>query len=227
VAWWDPNVLALEVEENVGVRQQRILEADESGAEVARGEQAYNQWKADRSAAVAKASQSTIRVQTATAFAAGVRLGDQPPPHIQIEAVLRADTRPAPGRGREIQPRGVSDTLPFARLRNVRSAAFGYKRRQVGYRQHRVGGQRELRVTPMRYEAKSSAALQMALGSLPDKMRVEVDPGIQVSEKTVGELRKITAWPENLAVTTPQERHADSAVRVSKVSIATRTAPKQ
>jgi hypothetical protein len=79
----------------------------------------------------------------------------------------------------------------------------------------------------MRYGAKSSAALQMALGSLPDKMRVEVDPGIQVSEKTVGELRKITAWPENLAVTTPQERHADSAVRVSKVSIATRTAPKQ
>src|SRR5262249_3304340 len=26
VAWWDPNVLALEVEENVGVRQQSILE---------------------------------------------------------------------------------------------------------------------------------------------------------------------------------------------------------
>jgi hypothetical protein len=43
---------------------------------------------------------------------------------------------------------------------------------------------------------------------------------------TVRELRKVTAWPENLAVTTPQERHADSAVRVSKVSIATRTTPK-
>jgi hypothetical protein len=32
-----------------------------------------------------------------------------------------------------------------------------------------------------------------------------------VSAKTVGELRKVTAWPETLAVTTPQERHADSA----------------
>ena len=66
----------------------------------------------------------------------------------------------------------------------------------------------------------------IALGSLPDKMRVEVEPDIEVSAKTVGELRKVTAWPETLAVTTPQERHADSAVKVSKVSVATRTAPK-
>jgi hypothetical protein len=78
----------------------------------------------------------------------------------------------------------------------------------------------------MRYKAKSIAALQLALGSLPDKMRVEVDTGIEVSAKTVVELRKITAWPDNLAVTTPQERHADSAVKISKVSVATRTAPK-
>ena len=36
---------------------------------------------------------------------------------------------------------------------------------------------------------------------------------IEVSAKTVGELRKVTAWPETLAVTTPQERHADSVVK--------------
>ena len=30
-------------------------------------------------------------------------------------------------------------------------------------------------------------------------MRVKVDPGIGVSAKTVGDLRKVTAWPENLA----------------------------
>ncbi len=43
----------------------------------------------------------------------------------------------------------------------------------------------------MRYKAKSAAALQLALGSLPDKMRVEVDPDIEVSAKTVGDLRKV------------------------------------
>ena len=78
----------------------------------------------------------------------------------------------------------------------------------------------------MRYKAKTIAALQLALGSLPDEIRVELDPGIELSAKTVGEMRKATAWPETLAVTTPQERHADGAVKVSKVNVATRTAPK-
>jgi hypothetical protein len=53
----------------------------------------------------------------------------------------------------------------------------------------------------------------MALGTLPDKMRIERDRGIEVTAKI--ELRKITVWPESLAVATPQGRHADSAVRIS------------
>ena len=75
----------------------------------------------------------------------------------------------------------------------------------------------------MRYKAKSIAALQLALGSLPDKMRVEVDPNVGVSAKTVGELRKITAWPEHLAVTTPQHRDADSFVRIGKANAKSRS----
>jgi len=57
-------------------------------------------------------------------------------------------------------------------------------------------------------------------------MRVEVDQGLGVSAKTVGELRKMTAWPENLAITTPQERHPDSAIRVRKASGPKRLSPK-
>jgi hypothetical protein len=79
----------------------------------------------------------------------------------------------------------------------------------------------------MRFKPKSIAALHIALGGLPDKMRVEVDPGIGVSAKTVGELRKVTAWPENLAITTPLERHPESVVKVGKASVATRVSPKQ
>jgi hypothetical protein len=37
-------------------------------------------------------------------------------------------------------------------------------------------------------------------------MRIEAEPGIAVSAKTVGELRKVTSWPENLVITTAQER---------------------
>jgi hypothetical protein len=78
----------------------------------------------------------------------------------------------------------------------------------------------------MQFRPKSIAALHIALGGLPDKMRVEVDPGIKPSPRTVGELRKMTAWPENLAITTPQDRDSESAVKVSKANVATRTAPK-
>jgi hypothetical protein len=79
----------------------------------------------------------------------------------------------------------------------------------------------------MRCKPKSIAAPRIALGGLPDKMRVEVDPSIRVVAKTIGELRKVTAWPENLVIITPQERHPENVVKVSKVSVATPVSPKQ
>jgi hypothetical protein len=78
----------------------------------------------------------------------------------------------------------------------------------------------------MRYKPKSVGALHIALGGLPNKMRVESDPGIGVSARTVGELRKVTAWSENLAVTTPPDRHPENTVRITKANIATRFSPK-
>ena len=44
----------------------------------------------------------------------------------------------------------------------------------------------------MKYKPKSIGALHIALGGLSSRMRIEVEPGIAVSAKTVGELRKIT-----------------------------------
>jgi hypothetical protein len=79
----------------------------------------------------------------------------------------------------------------------------------------------------MQYKCKNVAALHIVLGGLPAKMRVEVDSGIGISAKTVGELRKVTAWPENLAIATPQYREPESAVRLSKASVATRFPPRQ
>jgi hypothetical protein len=79
----------------------------------------------------------------------------------------------------------------------------------------------------MRYKPRSVAALHIALGGLPGKMPVEVEPDIGVSAKTVDQLRKVPAWPENLVVITPQERYPKSAVMVSKASAATRYPPRQ
>jgi hypothetical protein len=84
----------------------------------------------------------------------------------------------------------------------------------------------EIGEASMRYKPKSVAALHIALGGLPDNMRVEADPNVGVSAKTVGQLRKVTAWPENLAVAVPQERFPESVVMVSKVTVSSRYAPK-
>ena len=78
----------------------------------------------------------------------------------------------------------------------------------------------------MRYKPKSTAALHIALGGLPNKMPVELDPGVGVSAKTVGELRNLPAWPENLVITTPQQRYPESAIKVSKATGAKRLTPK-
>ena len=79
----------------------------------------------------------------------------------------------------------------------------------------------------MRYKPKSLAALQLALGGLPSRLRVEVDSDVEITAKTVGELRRVSAWPENLAIATPQDRYPESTVRVSKANVATRTSPKR
>jgi hypothetical protein len=78
----------------------------------------------------------------------------------------------------------------------------------------------------MRYKPHSVAALHIALGGLPGKMPVSVEPDIGVSAKTVDQLRKVPAWPENLVITTPQQRSPESAVTVSKASATTRYPPR-
>jgi hypothetical protein len=78
----------------------------------------------------------------------------------------------------------------------------------------------------MRYRPKSAAALEIALGGLPNSMRVEVDADVRVSAKTVGELRHAATWPENLAITTPHEHSPESTVKVSRASAPGRATPK-
>ena len=78
----------------------------------------------------------------------------------------------------------------------------------------------------MRYKPKSLAALHIALGGLSDKMRVEVDRDIGVSAKTIRELRKMTVWPENLVITTPQDHQPESVLKISKISVKSRVSPK-
>ncbi|MCC6764526.1 MAG: UvrD-helicase domain-containing protein [Deltaproteobacteria bacterium] len=70
VVWWDPKALELGVEESVGLRQQKLLEADASGESSERGVRAHAAWRATRERVRGEAGRATVAVATATAWAA-------------------------------------------------------------------------------------------------------------------------------------------------------------
>jgi ATP-dependent exoDNAse (exonuclease V) beta subunit len=69
VAWWDPASLDLDREQDVGLRQQSILEADEKELAVAGGERAHRLWQDARAAALALGGAESIVPIAVTALA--------------------------------------------------------------------------------------------------------------------------------------------------------------
>jgi ATP-dependent exoDNAse (exonuclease V) beta subunit len=99
VVWWDPTVLALEVEEHGAIRHQRILEVDSGGTAAAASEERYAEWKEGRQTLHSRATQPTISVQTVTALArsdASMHLAAHPT--VRVEMIERIDPERPGGR---------------------------------------------------------------------------------------------------------------------------------
>ncbi|HKD70074.1 MAG TPA: UvrD-helicase domain-containing protein [Candidatus Binataceae bacterium] len=96
VVWWDPNQLQLDAEEAVGLRQMRLLQADESGQASAAGKEAYERWAKRRQAVRAAAGAPMIRVVTATevALEAGAQAPSPAQEEIELVSVARRAARP-------------------------------------------------------------------------------------------------------------------------------------
>ena len=77
----------------------------------------------------------------------------------------------------------------------------------------------------MHYKPKSVAGLQIALAG-PEQMRVQPEPDTHLSAKTVGQLRKLDTWPDNLVLTVPEQYQATGCVKVGKASTKGRVSPK-
>jgi ATP-dependent helicase/nuclease subunit A len=73
VVWWDPAVLALDRQQEVGLRQQRILEADAGGTRAETGVRDHARWQAARAEARARGARPWLVVEAATALAAAGR----------------------------------------------------------------------------------------------------------------------------------------------------------
>jgi ATP-dependent exoDNAse (exonuclease V) beta subunit len=91
--WWDPEALTLDVQEEVSLRQQRILEMDPDGTAAA-SEESYARWKSGRDEALVGGSRPSISVQTVTAASRGAVVEDK----VQVEVVTRADPERPGGR---------------------------------------------------------------------------------------------------------------------------------
>jgi ATP-dependent helicase/nuclease subunit A len=105
IVWWDPAVLAFDVEELAPLRHQRILAADADGAAAAESERNYAAWKTDREALLAMASEPSLLVQTVTSLvrsAAGRAVTEGSSwvvePRVDVERVERGDLERPGGR---------------------------------------------------------------------------------------------------------------------------------
>ena len=69
VVWWDPNQLALDVPASVGLRQQRLLEADAPGTRATRSIEQHAAWQAARRARLEAGERPSIAVAPVGAIA--------------------------------------------------------------------------------------------------------------------------------------------------------------
>ncbi|WP_394828507.1 UvrD-helicase domain-containing protein [Pendulispora albinea] len=66
VVWWDPAALGLDKHHDVGLRQQRILEADKAGTVAEAGERLHALWRRERDEALAHGGRPSRVIHTVT-----------------------------------------------------------------------------------------------------------------------------------------------------------------
>src|SRR5881296_1294691 len=91
VVWWDPATLALDVQESVGLAQQKILAVDESGVRAEEGVREHAAWQVERARVRTVGEAPSLRVMTATEHAA---IGAVPAAEVAVESVGAPRPRP-------------------------------------------------------------------------------------------------------------------------------------
>ena len=92
--WWDPRLLILNVEEKMGLRQDKLLQADENKLVSDRGIKLHEQWNASRAAMLAAGMTPRMNIATATELALSAP-ADRP---ASAETVAIEETRRDRGR---------------------------------------------------------------------------------------------------------------------------------
>ena len=131
VVWWDPACLNLEADDAMGLRQERLLAADESGKVSQEGVRAYEDWFARRDSMLKRGQAPLRRLQTATELARRASRGDLVIPEageITIEQVAREPTRPSGPRFGALVHAILMSTRANAREESIASFAAMHTR---------------------------------------------------------------------------------------------------
>jgi len=99
VVWWGPSALALDAQEEVGLQQQRILEADAAGTAASKSASDHERWQAARAAALASGARPSLRVESVTTLAARTGAAEREVPAVRLEEV-RVERRARPAGSR-------------------------------------------------------------------------------------------------------------------------------
>ncbi|MEN8183447.1 MAG: UvrD-helicase domain-containing protein [Myxococcota bacterium] len=78
VTWWDPHILDLDRDEQVGLRQQRILEVDAEGTVAEESARAHERWRTDLDEALARGRTPWLQVETVTVLASELLARGEP-----------------------------------------------------------------------------------------------------------------------------------------------------
>jgi ATP-dependent exoDNAse (exonuclease V) beta subunit len=94
VVWWDPHVLALDVDPGYGLRRDDLIAKNGKPEEVAARLAEYREWQAGRAAALTRGRTPSLRVRIATAAALDRSFDPPNLPDISVLAISRSTDRP-------------------------------------------------------------------------------------------------------------------------------------
>ena len=88
IVFWDPATLELDKQDEVGLRQQRILAADEGESVANEGERLHAEWQTRRASLLQRGTQPTFRIATATEAKLGAvaMIGDANLGDVRVDA---------------------------------------------------------------------------------------------------------------------------------------------
>jgi ATP-dependent exoDNAse (exonuclease V) beta subunit len=94
VVWWDPHVLALDVDPGYGLRRDDLITKDGKPEEVAARLAEFREWQTTRATALVQGRVPSLRVRIATAAAVDDSFIPPNTPEIRLVAISRSTERP-------------------------------------------------------------------------------------------------------------------------------------